>query len=163
MEYLTKTKKPRLIAYFTRDHTSGWEGRIKHTGNDWKFQSYKVTNLGHDMICESVEYDQEEKKKKKDILNGNRIINLNNFITNLDKLLVCKEFTQEREIQIKLEEEIEVENFIDYVQAYFQLTLSYEQKGVREIHEDFHKNCITVKQLLIRIHSTCLSPSTAMV
>ena len=32
-----------------------------------------------------------------------------------------------------------MENFIDYVEAYFQLTPSYEQKGVRELQEDFYK------------------------
>ena len=59
------------------------------------------------------------------------------MITNIDKFLVCKECEQERELQIKLEEEIDVENFIDYIEAYFWLTPSDEQKGVRELHEDF--------------------------
>ena len=53
------------------------------------------------MMCESVNSDQEEKEVY--VLNGNRIINLNNLITNIDKFLVCKEYTQERELQIKLE------------------------------------------------------------
>ena len=52
-----------------------WGGSIKHNENDWKFQSYKGTNLGYDMLCESVNYGQEEKEV--DLLNGNRIINLN--------------------------------------------------------------------------------------
>ena len=65
------------------------------------------------MMCESVNSDQEEKEG--DLLNGNRIINLKNFITNIDTFLVCKECAQERELQIKLEEERDVENFIDYV------------------------------------------------
>ena len=34
------------------------------------------------MMCESVNSDQEEKEE--DVLNGNRIINLNNLITNID-------------------------------------------------------------------------------
>ena len=89
------------------------------------------------MIDESVKYDQEEKQG--DVLNGNRIINLKNFITNIDKCFVCKECAQEREIQIKLEEERYVENFIDCVEAYFQLNPSDEQKGVRELHPDFNK------------------------
>ena len=50
-----------------------------------------------------------------------------------------KEFAHEREQQIKLEEERDVEKFIDYVEAYFYLTPSYEQKGVREFHQDFNK------------------------
>ena len=32
-----------------------------------------------------------------------------------------------------------MENFVDYVEAYFQLTPSDEQKGIRELHEDFKK------------------------
>ena len=61
------------------------------------------------------------------------------IITNIDKILVCKECAQERELQIKLEEERDVENFFDYVEAYFQLTPSDEHKVVREMHEDFNK------------------------
>ena len=61
MEDLLKTKKPRLVADFTLDHTGGWGGRIKQNNNDRKFKSYKETNLGYDMICESVNSDQEEK------------------------------------------------------------------------------------------------------
>ena len=49
------------------------------------------------MMCESVNYDQEEKKG--DVLNGNRIINLNILITNIDTFLVRKECAQERELQ----------------------------------------------------------------
>ena len=136
MENLPKTKKPRLVADFTLDHTGGWGGRIKKN-DDWKFHSYKGTNLGYDMMCESVNSDEEEKEG--DVLNGNCIINLKDFITNMDKFLVCKECAQERELQIKLEEEQDVENFINYVQAYFQLTPPDEQKVVRELYEDFNK------------------------
>ena len=50
---------------------------------------------------------------------------------------MCKECAQERELQIKLEEERDVENLIDCVEAYFQLTPTDEKKGVRELHEDF--------------------------
>ena len=32
-----------------------------------------------------------------------------------------------------------MKNFIDYVEAYFQLTPSNEQKGVRELYQDFNK------------------------
>ena len=92
-------------------------------GGDWKFHSYKGTNLGYDMMCESVNSGQEEKEG--DVLNGNHIINLKNFITNMDNVLVCKECAQERGLQIKLEEERDVENFVDYAEAYFQLTPPY--------------------------------------
>ena len=61
MENLLKTKKSRLGADFSLDHTSGWGGRIKQNDNDWKFNSYKGTNLGYDMMCESINSDQEEK------------------------------------------------------------------------------------------------------
>ena len=46
----------------------------------------------------------------------------------------------------KLEEERDVEKFIDYVEDYFQLTPSDEQMGVKKLHEDFKKqtyNCET--------------------
>ena len=91
-------------------------GRIKQN-DDWKFHSYKGTNLGYDMMCESVNSDWG--KKDGDVLNGNRIINLKNLITNIDNVLVCKECAQERELEIKLEEEREIENFIEYVEDYF--------------------------------------------
>ena len=54
----------------------------------WKFHGYKGTYLGYDMMCESVNSDQEEKEG--DLLNGNRIINLKNLITNIDDFLVYK-------------------------------------------------------------------------
>ena len=91
MEHFRKTTK-KLTADFSLDHTGGWGGRITHNDNDWKFQSYKGTNLGYDMICESVNFDQEEKEG--DFLNGNRIINLNNLIINIDNVLVYKECAQ---------------------------------------------------------------------
>ena len=40
------------------------------------------------MLCESVNYDQEEDEG--DLINGNRMININNLITNIDTFLVCK-------------------------------------------------------------------------
>ena len=57
-------------------------GSIKKNENDWNYQGYKGTNLGHDMLCESENYYQEEKQG--DFLNGNSIINLKDFITNID-------------------------------------------------------------------------------
>ena len=88
METFPETKKPRLIDDLYLDHTGGWGGSVKQNDNDWKFHSYKGTNSGYDMMCESVNSDQEEKEG--DLLNGNHIINLNNLITNIDKFLVCK-------------------------------------------------------------------------
>ena len=86
MENLPKTKEPRLIANLSLGHTGGWGGCIKHNDDYWKFQSYKGTNLGYDMLCESINSDQEEKEV--DLLNGHHIINLKNFITDIDIFLV---------------------------------------------------------------------------
>ena len=62
LKFCLRQKKPRLIADFSLDRTGGWGGGgIKHNDNNWKFQSYKGTNLGYDMLCESVKSDQEEK------------------------------------------------------------------------------------------------------
>ena len=57
-------------------------------------------------MCGCINSNQEEKVG--DVLNGNRIINLNNLITSIDIVLVCKECAQERELQIKLDEEIDI-------------------------------------------------------
>ena len=100
MENLPKTNKTRLIADFSLDNSDGWGGRIKHSDNYWKFQSYTGTSSGYDMICESVNSDQEEKEG--DVLNGNRSINLKNLITNIDNFFVFKECAHERELKIKL-------------------------------------------------------------
>ena len=102
---------------------------MNQNDNDWKLKSYKESNLGYDMMCESINSDQEEKQG--DVLNGNRIISLKNLLSNIDIFLVCKECAQEREQQIKLEEERDVENFFDYVEDCFQLTPPDKQKGVR--------------------------------
>ena len=85
MESLRKTKNPRLVADFTLYQTGGWGGRINQN-DDWKFHGYKGTNLGYDMMCESVNSDQEENEG--DVLNGNRIINQKNLITNKNYFLV---------------------------------------------------------------------------
>ena len=92
------------------DHTGGWGGCIKLNDNDWKFQSVKETNLGYDMLCETVKSNQEEKEG--DLLNGNRIININNLILNIYTFLVCKECAQERDIQIILKQKRDVENLL---------------------------------------------------
>ena len=71
---------------------AGAGGGIKHV-NDWKFQRFKGNNVGYDILCESVNSDEEEKEGY--LLNGNLIINLKNFITKIDKVLVCKECAQD--------------------------------------------------------------------
>ena len=129
-------------------------GRCIKQNDDWKFNSYKGTNLGYDMVCESVNSDQEEKEG--DLLNSNHIINLKDFITNIDTFLVCKYCAHERDLQIKLEDKRDVENFIDYVEAYFQLTPSDEQKGIRGLHEDIKKQTYK-RQKTSHQYSFCLS------
>ena len=108
------------------------------------------------MMCESINSDQEEKEG--DVLNGNCIINLKNLITNIDVFLVCKECAKERELQIKLEQERDIEKSIDCVEAYFQLTPSDEQKGVREVYEDFKKQGYN-RQTTSHQDSFCMSIS----
>ena len=94
MENLLKTKNQDSSSWFySRSYWWLGGGCIKQN-DDWEFHSYKGTYLGYDMMCESVNSDQEEKEG--DVLNGNWIINLKNLITNIDNLLVCKEFAQER-------------------------------------------------------------------
>ena len=73
------------------------------------------------------------------MLNGNLIINLKNLIRNINKNLVCKECAQERVLQITVEEGKEQENFVAYVEDYFQLTPSDDQKEIRELHQDSKK------------------------
>ena len=51
--------------------------------------------------------------------------------------------TTQRDLQIKLEQERDVENFIGYVEDFLRLTSSDEQKGIRELHQDF-----TIKYLI---------------
>ena len=111
-----------LKSDFSLGYHGGWGGRIKQNDNYWKFQIYKGTNLGYDMLCESVNYDQEEKEG--DLL-SNHIINLKNLITNIDTFLVHKECAQDKDLHIKLEEGKEQESFVAYVEGYFELTPSY--------------------------------------
>ena len=73
----------------------------------------------------------------------------------MDNFLVCKECAQERELQIKLEEQRDVENFIYYVEDYFQLMPTDEQKGVREICEDLNKQTYN-RQTTSRQDSFCM-------
>ena len=47
-------------------------------GGDWKFHSYKGTNLCYDMMCESVNSDQEEK----DLINGRKKLRYDKVTSN---------------------------------------------------------------------------------
>ena len=61
-------------------------------------------------------------------------------------------------LQIKLEEERDVEKFIGSFQAYFQLTPQEEQKGVRELYGDFNKQTNN-RQTTYHQDSFCMSIS----
>ena len=52
---------------------------------------------------------------------------------------MCNKCAQEKKPQIKLEQKRDAENFIDYVEASFQLTPLDEQNRMRELHDDFKK------------------------
>ena len=54
-----------------------------------------------------------------------------------------------------------MENFIDYVEAYFQQTPSDEQKGVRALHEDFNKQTYN-RQTTSNQDSLCMSIERAV-
>ena len=71
---------------------------------------------------------------------------------------MCKECAQDRELQIKLEEERDVEKFIDYVEDYFQLTPPEKQKGVRGLYEDSKKQT-SHRQTTSHHDSFCMSIS----
>ena len=62
------------------------------------------------------------------------------------------------DLQIKLEEERDVENFIGYVEDFFRLTSSDEQKGIRELHQDFKKQT-SHSQTTYHQDSFCMSIS----
>ena len=46
----------------------------------------------------------------------------------------------------KLEQKRDVESFIDYIEACFQLTTSDEQNGISEMHEDFMKQTYNLQK-----------------
>ena len=52
-----------LGADFSLDHTGGRGRRKNQNDNDWKFKSYKGSNSGYDMMCDSINFDQEEKRE----------------------------------------------------------------------------------------------------
>ena len=61
-------------------------------------------------------------------------------------------------LQIKLEEERDVEKFIDYAEDYFQLTPPDKQKVVREFYEYFKKKT-SHRQTTSHHDSLCMSTS----
>ena len=100
---MSKTKK-RLAKYVSLSLPGGWEGHIilKQDDPEWKFQTYRGTNLCYEMLCEPTSSDNEEKEEDK--LNSYLPINLKLLTTNLEKILVSLQFTEDKALQIKLEE-----------------------------------------------------------
>ena len=62
MENFPKTTKSRLGADFSLDHTGVWGGFVSNImimiGNLRVIKGLTGTNLGYDMMCESVNSDQ---------------------------------------------------------------------------------------------------------
>ena len=80
----SKTKKQRPKSDFSHSLAGGWGGFIipKQDDPEWKFQSYRGTNLAYDILCEPICSDNENKEG--DNLSGNRVINLKILTTNID-------------------------------------------------------------------------------
>ena len=55
------------------------------------------------MSCDPISSDNEEKEG--DNISGNSLINLNTLTTNTEIFLVLQQFSQEKALQMKLEEE----------------------------------------------------------
>ena len=66
---------------------------------EWKFQTYKVTTLAYDMLCEPTLLDNEDKEA--DNLSSNRLINLKILTTNTGNVLVYQQFAQEKALLMK--------------------------------------------------------------
>ena len=76
----------------------------KDDDKEWKFQTYKGTNLAYDMLREPTCLDHKEKKE--DNLSGRRLINLKILTTNIEIFCVCQQCVNDKALQMKLEEEI---------------------------------------------------------
>ena len=88
-----------------------------------------VTNLDYYMVWDPICLDNEDKEG--DNLSGNHLINVQILTTNVEKVLVFRKCSYEKALQMKLEEEIYQENFINYVETYYDLTQNNESKGIR--------------------------------
>ena len=72
----------------------------KQDYSDWIFQTYRGTNLDYDMLCDPTSSDNEEKEG--DNLSSNHLMNQKRFTTNIEKVLVCQKFAQEKAVKMKL-------------------------------------------------------------
>ena len=88
-----------------------------------------VTNLDYYMVWDPTCLDNEDKEG--DNLSGNHLINVQILTTNVEKVLVFWKCSYEKALYMKLEEEIYQENFINYVETYYDLTQNNESKEIR--------------------------------
>ena len=60
------------------------KGRIipKQDDAEWKFQTYRGTNLANDMLCKPRSSDN--KQKEGDNISGDRLINIKKLTTNIE-------------------------------------------------------------------------------
>ena len=71
------------------------------------------------MLCEpSCSYNEN---KNRDDLSSNRLINLKMLASNIE-IFLCQQCAHEKSVKMRLEEEIDQENFIYYVEDYYCLT-----------------------------------------
>ena len=89
------------------------------------------------MLCEPTSSDNEEKEGYD--ISGNHLINLKTLTTNTENILVLQQCANEKDAPMKLEEKRYQENLISYVEAYYEVTPTCEQKGIRQLHHDFNR------------------------
>ena len=72
------------------------------------------------MLCEPSSSDIENKNR--DDLSSNRLTNLKMLASNIERNLFFQQCSHEKSVKMRLEEEIDQENFIYYVEDYYCLT-----------------------------------------
>ena len=88
------------------------------------------------MLCEpSCSYIEN---KNRDDLSSNRLINLKMLASNIE-IFLCQQCAHEKSVKMRLEEEIDQENFASYADIYYDITLRSENNGISKIHPDFNK------------------------
>ena len=59
--------------------------------------------------------------------------------TNIENCLAYQKCVGEKDLQMKSEEERNQENFVSYVEDYYELNQKYKKNGISQIHHDFNK------------------------
>ena len=103
---------------------------------EFKFHTYRGTELSYDMLYEPTSSDKKEKEG--DNISGNRHINLKILTTNTKEILVCQQCAQETYLQINRKKK-ETRKIIYYVEAYYEITPTYENKRIRQLHHGFNQ------------------------